>query len=233
MKVYKTAACWSLCLSWNDLTFSNSASLQQGCLLCQRIGLRFPISFKIPKHPQKECMKQLVGEQKKKNTELCSCDKSISAHSASCKQGLYPELGRKKNPAHLGKRKKKGMESLILALYAECSGLETLLQTTLRRSARDSIGWFWQIRSALNRAWGRCYSKDTGEVFTSHRVCRRAGNGRASVRARVCVLMPRDVPHCGWAACILQGNSCPALTGTDKWHCSTGRWREGKEHNCK
>lgn len=37
-------------------------------------------------------------------------------------------------------------------------------------------------------------------------------NGRVSM----CVLMPRDVPHCVWAACILQGNSCTALTGIDK-----------------
>lgn len=35
------------------------------------------------------------------------------------------------------------------------------------------------------------------------------------------VLMPRSVAHSGWAACLLRGNSCPALTGTAKWHCSS------------
>lgn len=40
-------------------------------------------------------------------------------------------------------------------------------------------------------------------------------------KARAGVLMPRSVARGGWAACLLRGNSCPALTGTFKWHCST------------
>lgn len=39
-------------------------------------------------------------------------------------------------------------------------------------------------------------------------------------KARAGVLMPRSVARGGWAACLLRGNSCPALTGTAKWHCS-------------
>lgn len=72
----------------------------------------------------------------------------------------------------------------------------------------------------FNWALGRCYRKDTVEVSVPLTTSVDAvGNGRVSM----CLLMPGDVPHCGWAACILQGNSCPALTGTDKWYCSGER----------
>lgn len=68
-------------------------------------------------------------------------------------------------------------------------------------------------RQHIDLSWRQC--RRTVPLTTSMEELQMAGKACSGV------LMPRSVPHGGWAACLLRGNSCPALTGTAKWHCST------------
>lgn len=78
-----------------------------------------------------------------------------------------------------------------------------------------------------NVARCRCYSREAAEACTSPHIY----GGALAEEARAGVSMPRSAARGGWAACLLRGNSCPALTGTAKWHCSKQPHSPKKRHD--